>query len=130
MSGILEFNFPLFHAVAKHLRFLGHEVFNPAERDNEKYGTDISAGNKTGSVELATQEHGFSLNEALEADLTWICRNAEGVAMLPGWEKSKGATAERALAEALGVQVFYVVPEDLGCFGLFKDYNKAASCLK
>jgi hypothetical protein len=30
------------------------------------------------------------------------------MAMLPGWEKSKGAVAEKALADALGLHVMYL----------------------
>lgn len=130
MSGLPEFNFPRFHDVTKFLRSYGHEVFNPAERDNEKHGTDISKGNAEGSVEQAAAQHGFSLREALEADLSWICRNAEAIALLPGWEKSKGANAEKALADALGIQVFYVVPDDVRSYALFKDYTFSASQLK
>jgi hypothetical protein len=105
MRGIPLFNFPAFHYAAADLRALGHEVFNPAEHDNEKHGTDISAGNLTGDETKAAAEHGFNLREALHADLTYICQEAEGIVMLPGWEKSKGATAERAVAIALGLKV-------------------------
>jgi len=128
MQGLPHFNFPAFNAVTAHLRSIGHEVFNPAERDTQKYGEEIAAS-ETGSLE-DTKALGFSLNEALEADTQWICRNAEAVALLPGWETSKGANAEKALAEALGVQVFYIVPDDTGYYALFKDYTRAASLLK
>jgi len=105
MRGVPEFNFPAFHEAANKLRSEGHYVFSPAERDNDKYGTDISKGNATGDESIAAKEHGFSLREALEADLSWICTHAEAIAMLPGWEKSKGATAEHATAIALGLKV-------------------------
>lgn len=105
MRGIAEFNFPAFFAAAGRLRAAGHEVFNPAERDNERHGTDISKGNAAGDEEMAAKEHGFSLREALGADLAWICAEADAIALLPGWEKSKGATAERATAVALGLEV-------------------------
>lgn len=109
MRGYAEFNFPAFHAAAKRLRDLGHEVFNPAEKDIERHGgTDISKGNAAGDEALATKTHGFDLRVALHDDLTFICRHAEGVALLPGWEKSKGANAEKATAEALGLKVFFV----------------------
>ncbi|MGB3485339.1 MAG: DUF4406 domain-containing protein [Mycobacterium sp.] len=45
MRGIPEFNFPAFHAAAAKLRADGHHVFNPAERDIETHGVDISKGN-------------------------------------------------------------------------------------
>ena len=105
MRSIPLFNFPAFMDAAAKLRVEGHVVFNPAERDNIKHGTDISAGNLAGDEQLAAREHGFSLREALRTDLSWICTEAEGIAMLPGWERSKGAIAEKALAEALGLEV-------------------------
>ena len=105
MRGIPEFNFPAFNAATAQLRAAGHEVFNPAEKDNERHGTDISKGNLTGCEEVAAKEHGFNLREALGLDLAWICAEADAVAMLPGWEKSKGATAEHATAVALGLTV-------------------------
>lgn len=108
MRGIPEFNFPAFFAAAAKLRAEGHEVFNPAERDNEKHGTDISKGNMAGDESVAAQQHGFSLREALGADLAWICAEAEAIALLPGWERSKGVAAEYATAIALGLQVLLV----------------------
>lgn len=108
MRGIPEFNFPAFYAAADKLRADGHEVFSPAERDNERHGTDISKGNATGDEAVAAAEHGFNLREALGIDLAWICAEADAIAVLPGWEKSKGATAEHAAAVALGLHVISV----------------------
>ena len=105
MRGVAEFNFPAFHAAAASLRAKGHEVFSPAEKDNERHGVDISRGNVRGDEAEAARVHGFSLREALGVDLAWICRRADAVALLPGWEDSKGATAERATALALGLTI-------------------------
>lgn len=105
MRGIPEFNFPAFNAAAAKLREFGCVVFNPAEKDNERHGTDISKGNVTGDEELAAVQHGFNLREALGADLAWICAEADAVVLLPGRENSKGARAERATAEALGLLI-------------------------
>ena len=103
MRGIPEFNYPAFRGATSKLRAAGHEVFSPVEHDEKMHGTDIS--NPTGSHEQAAAEHGFNLCEALCADLTYICLHAEAVVLLPGWENSKGATAERATALALGKPV-------------------------
>ena len=105
MRGIPEFNFPTFFKAATVLRYEGHEVFNPAEKDNEKHGVDISKGNHEGREDVAAAQHGFSLREALGSDLAWICAEADAIALLPGWRNSKGATAEHATAVALGLEV-------------------------
>lgn len=103
MRGLPAFNFPAFHAAARVLRADGHIVFNPAERDEEVYGKEFFRS-ANGDQEKAAQE-GFSLRDALGADLDWICREAEGIVMLPGWSDSKGARAELAVAHALGLPV-------------------------
>lgn len=105
MRGYPEFNFPAFHAAAAKLRADGHYVFSPAESDNERHGKDISKGNATGDEAIAAKEHGFNLREALAIDLDYICREAEGIALLPGWAESKGANAEYATARALGLEI-------------------------
>ena len=107
MRGYPEFNFPAFRDTATWLRAKGYEVFNPAESDNEHHGTDIGAGNMTGSEELAASQHGFSLREALGRDSQFITQEADAIYMLVGWEKSSGAQAEWALARAMGLKIFY-----------------------
>ncbi len=107
MTGIPHFNFPLFNAVADKLRAQGHEVFNPAERDNERHGVDISKDNVTGDPALAEKQYGFSLREALADDMAYICLQANCICMLPDWEGSPGAKAEHALAYALGHSIMY-----------------------
>lgn len=106
-----EFNFPAFHAASKRLREAGHTVFSPAEKDEEVHGKDFSKSFKTGSLEAA-ESSGFSLRRALGDDLRWICAEADGVYLLEGWEASKGALAEKATAEALGLEVMYEIPKD------------------
>lgn len=109
MTGIPEFNFPAFNAAATSLRADGHFVFNPAERDIERHdGVDISRGNVNGDVDKCAAEHGFSLRDALADDTAFICKEADAIAMLPGWENSKGARAEWALAIALGHTIIYL----------------------
>lgn len=99
MTGIDLYNFPAFDAAADALRGLGHTVFNPAEADRLR-GFDAEAVRATGSDAAL---HGFSLREALKEDLSWICDHAEGIALLEGWESSKGVRAELALADALSI---------------------------
>lgn len=111
MTGIPEFNFPLFHAVAADLRSKGHEVFSPAEHDIKLTGGDFSKDYPTGDAKALEGNHGFSLRAALAADTAFICNEADAIFMLPGWEKSNGAKAEHALAVALGHKIFYATKE-------------------
>lgn len=97
MTGLPDYNFPAFDQAAKHLRDLGHAVFNPADNDREN-GFDA-----TGLAGHEAARLGFSLRNALKQDLSWICDHAEAVAVLDGWHLSKGALTETALARALGI---------------------------
>ena len=124
MQGIPNFNFPTFIAVAACLRGAGYEVFNPAERDIERHGTDISADNPNGSVAQAEQDHKFSLRDALAEDTAFICKEAEGIVMLPGWERSYGAKAEHALAVALRHKVLYLDDETVEQIKFFHALEK------
>jgi hypothetical protein len=105
MRGIANFNFPTFHAHAAYLRAEGHTVVNPAERDEMEHGSEAMKS-ATGDLGDAVQ-HGFSLRQALAADTDYICRFADAIYLLQGWETSKGAKAEKALAEALGLKIIY-----------------------
>ncbi len=107
MTGIPYFNFPLFNKVSAKLRAMGYTVFNPAERDNQRHGVDISAGNHNGDEALAEKAHGFSMREALAMDMEYICLEADAICMLPGWEKSEGAFAEWATARRLKHTIMY-----------------------
>ena len=112
MSGIAHFNFPAFNKAAKDFREQGFEVFNPAERDIERHGEDISICNPTGDQGLAKAQYGFSLRDALYDDLSFITKHATHIHMLRGWEKSLGARAEHATATALGLEISYQsIPE-------------------
>lgn len=118
MRGYPEFNFPAFHAAAAKLREEGYTVFSPAERDIKRHGgVDISKGNATGDEAQATRDHGFNLRIALAEDMAWICKEADAIALLPGWAHSKGAVAEYNTARALGLQIILLVGETQGVAG-------------
>ena len=83
MSGIQALNFPAFHAAAARLRSLGHEVINPAE-----INTDTNA----------------AWADCMRADIAQLV-TCSCIALLPGWEKSRGAKLEHHIATELGLQV-------------------------
>ena len=104
MSDEPHFNASAFDYAALRLRFQGFVVFSPVEHDREVYGYDIH-DNPTGDVKLAEINNGFSRRRVLGDDLSWICKHADAIAILPGWENSSGVKAELATAEALGLTV-------------------------
>lgn len=103
MRGYPNFNFAAFDYAARILRSQGFTVFSPAEADRAK-DANIE-NNPTGDEDLAEKETGFTIRDAMLTDTTWICGHANAIALLPGWEKSKGANAELALSMALGLTV-------------------------
>lgn len=94
-----NWNMPLFDYVAKKLRERGCEVFSPAEHIREMHGDlETVLGLDKASRKLARRE-------ALKDEINWIVDFAQLVFLLPGWERSPGATAERAVALAVGIEV-------------------------
>lgn len=83
MTGLPEFNYPAFNAEAKRLRALGYEVENPAENPAPACKT------WAGYMRIA-------LPQMLGCD---------AVALLPGWQSSKGARLEITVARELGMRV-------------------------
>jgi hypothetical protein len=103
-----DFNRAAFAAAAETLRQQGHTVFNPSERDIECYGleamTSETGDEREVALKIAKTPEQFT-RECFQVDTDWICRYADAVYLLPGWQTSKGAIAERALAEALGLEI-------------------------
>lgn len=81
MSNLPEWNFPAFHAAAAALRADGHEVINPAELNPD-----------------TTMEW----HQCMRVDIAALV-TCEGIALLPGWRNSKGATLEEHIADRLGM---------------------------
>ena len=95
MRGKEDHNFPAFHFAAAKLREQGFTVFSPAEK-----------GEETGFIKNPGLQHDLSFRRLVfRLDLSWICEHADCVALLPGWDHSKGAIVERAAAEAVGLTV-------------------------
>ena len=85
MSGLPELNFPAFHAKAAELRAQGFDAVNPAE-----INADPAAG----------------WNACMRADIAQLV-TCDGVVLLPGWERSRGASLEAHIAHALGMALVY-----------------------
>lgn len=88
MTGIADSNYPAFEKAAFELRALGlnlispHEVFAGETPDDSRW------------------------NEYLRHDLRSVTQ-CQGIILLPGWHKSKGAVIELSMALALGMDVMF-----------------------
>ena len=87
MTGLPDFNYPAFNAAAEDLRSKGYDVLNPA---------DLESTNLTGKP----QEWRWYMRHAIG-----MVVQADGLAMLPGWENSTGARLEHTIAMALKLDI-------------------------
>jgi len=83
MTGLPQLNIAAFHAAARMLRADGHTAVNPAEINTDPCASWI---------------------ECMRADIRELV-TCEAIYLLPGWERSRGATLEHAIAQALGFHV-------------------------
>jgi hypothetical protein len=86
MTGLPHNNYPAFNREARRLRELGYWVENPAE-------------NPAPPRREWAEYMRMSLMQLTKCD---------AVALLPGWEQSRGATLERHVATTLGIPVVLV----------------------
>ncbi len=97
MRGYEAYNFKAFFAAETELKKMGHVPINPARHDREMGFNE--------KQDIATQAY---LRNALAWDLGQVCRS-DGVVVLAGWRKSRGARAEVATARALDLPIYIMV---------------------
>lgn len=93
MSGIPQFNFPLFHSAAKHLRAQGFKLVSPAEQDS-KAVQDEAMKSKTGSFSADGKVGGETWGDMLSRDVKLVSDQVDGIIVLPNWFTSRGARLE------------------------------------
>ncbi len=93
-------NTPAFEAATTRLKELGHEVYSPVLRNDDQTYEFFHGG----LIKKVTSRH-FNLRSAIATDLEWVARKADAIAVLPGWEASRGASAAVATARALELPV-------------------------
>lgn len=86
MRGYEQYNFPAFEAAEEWLLSQGWDVTSPHRMDLD-IGFDPSGALPEGYIEQAAQR-----------DIDAIF-SVDALVLLPGWESSKGAKAEKALAD-------------------------------
>ena len=91
MTGLPDNGYPAFEAAAERLRSQGVQVISPHEI------TPPGAGP-------------WSWEAHMRVDLAALL-TADVIVMLPGWETSRGARLEKAVAEAIAMPVDYSLTE-------------------
>lgn len=105
MRGYKHFNFPAFDAMQDELSAFGYEIYNPATMDREA-GFDPMELPEDFDWEDGICSIPFSMSDAIKRDIAAI-NKCQYIVMLRGWKKSKGARAEKAMAEWMGLEVRY-----------------------
>lgn len=92
MSGVPQFNFPLFDRVTAELRAAGMTVISPAELDDDDGLRDAALASPDGNPD--SSPHGWTWGDFLARDVKLIADGVTGIVLLPGWEQSRGARLE------------------------------------
>lgn len=94
MSGLPDFNYPLFHEVGRYLDGLGVRFLSPAH--------DL-----TGAEILPPEPEFAKPWEHYMRESIKKLMDCDRILMLPGWSNSEGAWLERDLAKNLGMPIEY-----------------------
>lgn len=89
MSGLPEFNYPAFHGATERLAALGYDIENPADNQQDD----------TSPVPVWQQFMRLGVAQLVRCD---------GIALLDGWQKSRGASLEVFIGTQLGLTVMPV----------------------
>ncbi len=101
MSSIPQHNFPAFLQAAEALREQGFDIISPAEIDKATT-RKLALQSQDGDLEELDQTWG----ELLARDIQIVADQVDGVVVLTGWQKSKGARLETYCAYLQGKPVY------------------------
>ena len=103
MRGIPYYNFPAFDAAADALRCAGYTVVSPADLDR---AGGFDAKDCPPDTDWGAIPAGFDFEACVRRDIEGV-KQADAIYLLPGWERSEGARAEKVIAEWLGRDVLF-----------------------
>lgn len=97
MAGLPDSNFPAFRQAESVLEAEGWTVLNPATGVPDKI---LAKAERLGAAFRDTPDY----RALMRRDIEWVMA-VDAVFLLPGWEKSRGATCEALVAQMLGRSV-------------------------
>lgn len=108
ISGIPQMNLPACQRAKEVLESLGHQVFLP--HNIEPFPHEGPCPYAPEYPGITGQKHnGYCY---LRADIAFMLRYCDAVVMMPGWERSRGALAERRAALGVRMPVHYYLSDD------------------
>lgn len=120
MTHIPQFNFPAFDRAGALLREAGWDVVSPAELDDD---VDRAAALASPDGDILSYGNGVkkTWGEFLARDVRLLADDGiEAIAVLPGWETSRGARLETFVGSAMmGMPIFSFIESDPRFDGLF-----------
>ena len=96
MTNVAQFNFPAFERAEIALRNLGIPIWSPRE-ENLRLGFDPEKSYE--------DQESFDLRDSLRADFRQLSY-CKGAIFLEGWEKSRHAKIEMAMAIAMSLEIY------------------------
>jgi Domain of unknown function (DUF4406) len=108
MTGIPRFNYPLFDLVTQRLR-LTAEVISPCELDSQAMQDGARASPDGDFGQLTELSNGETWGDVLARDVRIIEKRVGQFALLPGWQRSRGARLEVFVGLLVGVTEFHQV---------------------
>lgn len=104
MSGIPQFNIPAFDEAAVRLREAGYDAVSPAELDDPD--TRVAAlASVDGKMDKGAL-NGETWGDFLARDVKLVADEIDAIALLPGWEDSRGAQLELFVAKMCGLNYY------------------------
>lgn len=97
MSGVASLNWPAFDEKAAELRHEGWDVVNPAELD------------RNAGIDPNRQLGEYDYTECALRDVEALL-DCDAIYLMAGWQHSRGASWERALAKHHNIRRFYEIP--------------------
>jgi hypothetical protein len=110
MTGVPQFNIPLFDRVAKLLRESGRSVVSPVELDSAIM-REAALASKDGNMADITAKTAETWGDCLARDVKMIADQLDAIVMLPNWQKSRGARLEVFVGLLCGKQFHQWCPE-------------------
>ena len=104
-----EFNYPAFMEAERRLKLNGWEVFNPAQMDidHDDGGADLtlSIDEQHEHASAPVNARRYAWRDCGILIKTMRAEEGDAIVMLPDWEESTGAIAERAIAKWVGLSI-------------------------